>query len=813
MSSDRFPPMRRADAELVLRRGDEMLPPYAASPSYPSPASLAPAASSPVPPTDWHRYAVAVTRHKWIVLALTLAGTLAGVVATRFLDPRYAARATLWIEVAGRERDPQAEDGLVLTPSWSTLVTSHAVLDSVVRGLRLFVRPDMPNDRAALATLELREGVVPGRYRLVVDAEGTAAELRREDGGVVQRGARGDTLGVAAGFAWAPAPAEFLPKREIPFTVVAPYDAAQGLATSLKIRPDPGGSFVTLELRGTDPDRTTATVNAIANRAVTVAAQLKKEKYQELSAILGEQYAHAQNALRQAESRLAGFQMRSAELMRSRGQPTVASLGASTNPALNASIELRVQLEQTRREKQALEELLRTPAGTGTRIAALATIPAARESPQLTVALEEVTRKQAELRALRLRYTDESAPVREALADLEQLEQRTIPALTRQLIAELSTRESLVAPRVDSAFTYLTEVPERALSEARLARDVENAATLAATVGQKYENARLELLSSQPDIRVLDSAVTPQRPISDFGPLLIVLAFATSLVLAVIAVTLKDRVDPRLRYPEQVTREMHLPILGAIPLIRTKRVADTNGEAFSETIDAFRALRVRVLHAHGVEGPVLLTITSPAAGEGKSFVSLNLALAFAYAGYRTLLVDGDVRRGVLHTALQEDQRPGLTDVLAGDQALEAALQTTEYPGLTFLSSGTRMHRAPELLMAPKLREIVGRLTQEHGVIIVDSPPLAAGIDPLVLATITGNLMLVLRSGSTDLPLATAKLEVADSLPLHTIGAVLNGVRDGGPFRYYTYDADDYRDGDVTGAGRRESWRTLLGGRT
>jgi Mrp family chromosome partitioning ATPase len=124
-----------------------------------------------------------------------------------------------------------------------------------------------------------------------------------------------------------------------------------------------------------------------------------------------------------------------------------------------------------------------------------------------------------------------------------------------------------------------------------------------------------------------------------------------------------------------------------------------------------------------------------------------------------------------------------------------------------------MHRAPELLMAPKLREIVGRLTQEYGVIIVDSPPLAAGIDPLVLATITGNLMLVLRSGSTDLPLATAKLEVADSLPLHTIGAVLNGVRDRGPFRYYTYDADDYRDGDVTGAGRRESWRTLLGGRT
>jgi capsular exopolysaccharide synthesis family protein len=800
MSSERLSPIGRPDAELVLRSRGDVMPPALPAPS-------------PVPVSDWHRYVVAVARHKWIVLAITLAGTLAGVLATRFLDPRYAARATLWIEVAGRERDPQAEDGLLLTPSWSTLVTSNAVLDSVVRGLRLFVRPDMPNDWQALASLTLREGVVPGRYRLVIDENGTGAELRRDAGGVVQRGQRGDTLGAPAGFAWAPAPAEFTPGREIAFTLVAPYDAARSLAGALRIRPDPGGSFVTLELRSTDPERTTATVNAIASRAVAVAAELKKEKFQELAAILGEQYAHARDALSRAEAALTSFRVRSADLLRERGQPTAASLTSTTDPALASSIELRVQLEQLRRERQELESLMGGTAGTAPRLEALATIPTVQKSPQLTVAMEEVTRKQAELRALRYRYTDESAPVRQAMADLEQLQERTIPALTRQLVAEMRTRESLIAPRVDSAFSFLRQVPERALSEARLERNVANAAELFATVGQKYEAARLGVLSSLPDIRVLDSAVTPQRPIADYAPLVILLAFATSFVLAVIGVTLKDRVDPRLRYPEQVTREMRLPILGAIPYIRVKRTADTNGDAFSETIDAFRGLRVRVLHAHGVEGPVLLTITSPAAGEGKSFVSLNLALAFAYAGYRTLLIDGDVRRGVLHTALQEDQRPGLTDVLAGDQTLEAALQNTEYPGLTFLSSGTRMHRAPELLMAPRLREVVGRLTQEHSVIIVDSPPLAAGIDPLVLATITGNLMLVLRSGSTDLSLATAKLDVADTLPLRTIGAVLNGVRERGPFRYYTYDAEDYQDGDVSGVVRRESWRTLLGGRT
>ncbi len=167
MPLDRFVPTRANDTELVLHRAPEL--------------SLATASATPAPASDWHRYVVAVGRHKWIVLAITLAGTLAGILATRLLDPRYAARATLWIEVAGRERDPAAEDGLVLTPSWSTLVTSQAVLEPVVRELRLFVRPDLPNDRAALATVELRGTPVPGHYRLVASANGQA-ELRCKGG-------------------------------------------------------------------------------------------------------------------------------------------------------------------------------------------------------------------------------------------------------------------------------------------------------------------------------------------------------------------------------------------------------------------------------------------------------------------------------------------------------------------------------------------------------------------------------------------------------------------------------------------------------
>ncbi len=114
------------------------------------------------------------------------------------------------------------------------------------------------------------------------------------------------------------------------------------------------------------------------------------------------------------------------------------------------------------------------------------------------------------------------------------------------------------------------------------------------------------------------------------------------------------------------------------------------------------------------------------------------------------------------------------------------LKDTSHIGLAFVSAGTRMHRAPELLLSDRLKQAIESVRASYDVIIVDSPPLAAGVDPIVLGTITSNLMIVIRSGRTELEMTAAKLEGLDSLPVRIIGAVLNDVRDGGAFRHYTY---------------------------
>jgi capsular exopolysaccharide synthesis family protein len=259
------------------------------------------------------------------------------------------------------------------------------------------------------------------------------------------------------------------------------------------------------------------------------------------------------------------------------------------------------------------------------------------------------------------------------------------------------------------------------------------------------------------------------------------------MALAVGIAILLDRLDKRLRYPDQVTRELGLSILGAIPAIRKVAISDRDPEEASQVVEAFRTIRMNLAHSYGAAGPVMLTVSSPSPGDGKSLVSSNLALSFAEAGYKTLLIDGDVRRGELHRMFGTDRRPGLIDVLLGNAQADDVLRPASHRNLTLISCGTRHHHAPELLGSAAMRELLIELKGRYNAIIVDSPPLGAGIDPFVLGTATGNMLLVLRSGETDRKMAEAKLKLLDKLPVRILGAVLNDISAADTaYKYYHY---------------------------
>ncbi len=228
---------------------------------------------------------------------------------------------------------------------------------------------------------------------------------------------------------------------------------------------------------------------------------------------------------------------------------------------------------------------------------------------------------------------------------------------------------------------------------------------------------------------------------------------------------------------------MGLHILGAVPALRRGKLGATD---MALAVEAFRAIQLSLLHAYGAEAPLVVTLTSPGASDGKSFVASNLAIAFADMGHRTLVVDGDVRRGTIQKLMGTSHKPGLTDFLAGHATREQIVQSTRYTLLDVIGCGSRGEAGPKLLGSAAMTRLMEALRQDYDVILVDSPPLGACVDPMILGTLTRNLALVLRTGTTDRTMAESKLQILDRLPVRVLGAILNDVPARGPYRYYSY---------------------------
>src|SRR5213082_1190351 len=400
-------------------------------------------------PAEWLRYLAAVRRFGWLVLAVTLAATGLGVGAAMLLPPSYVTQAIVWIRVPNKEvrnEGPIWQGQLPISSGWIELLQSYAVLDHAVRSRRLYLH-----------------AAVPGDYRLVVDDD-TVPPARftlfaGSSRDPVARGAAGDSVGPDLGLAWVPPTAALARGRQIKFTLDAPYEAALKLADQLKVSADLDGNFLRLQLGGRDPVATAATVNAVAERFVAVAAGLKRDNLGELTGILGTQLAQGQAALRRAEDALRAFRVGAVTTLAEGAGSVAQNTQYQRDPLFAGLVEMKVSLDEIRRDREAIERLLRQGLDSGVSVDALAMVGAVQRSTELVQALRDLTAKQAELRALRGHYTDDNPPVRRAAAEAEALGRRTIPALASSLAAELRVRETELGQRVATASTGLKQVP------------------------------------------------------------------------------------------------------------------------------------------------------------------------------------------------------------------------------------------------------------------------------------------------------------------------------------------------------------------
>lgn len=308
--------------------------------------------------------------------------------------------------------------------------------------------------------------------------------------------------------------------------------------------------------------------------------------------------------------------------------------------------------------------------------------------------------------------------------------------------------------------------------------------------GQRESAVKVEVVAG-PTLNSQPISPTPVRNLA-LGGLL-------GLLLGVGVAALRERLDATVKSAEAL-QEVAAPTLAVVPFDPTAKhsplvMSDNALEeapSHSARAEAFRHLRTNLQFVDVDHQAKVIVITSSIPDEGKSTTTLNLAIAFAEAGRRVALIDGDLRRPKVAQYLGMEDAVGLSNVLAGQVNVDEVLQRWGRRELYVLASGSTPPNPSELLGSRNMAALLERMRETYDVVLVDTPPLLPVTDAAVLAAAADGAVLVVRSGKTHqarIKLAAARLQQVGS---RLLGGVLNMQAVKGENSYYTHYGYSYR---------------------
>jgi tyrosine-protein kinase Etk/Wzc len=330
------------------------------------------------------------------------------------------------------------------------------------------------------------------------------------------------------------------------------------------------------------------------------------------------------------------------------------------------------------------------------------------------------------------------------------------------------------------------------------------------TLSQDYNEKTIEIESLFSNARIIEPALPNFGPISPNRSGNITTGSIMGLAVGIGIVLLIAYTDSTVHSPDELEKN-GFTVLSAIPLITENALSVANRQvaAFAETFPAkpaphlitqidmkspiaesYRSLRTAVQFS-AIEAQVRsILVTSSIPQEGKSTTSTNLAIVIAQSGARTLLVDCDLRRPVLHSVFGISKDPGLVNALVGTVPLEEAIHQTGIPNLDLLPSGSIPPNPSELLGSRRMRVVLEELKERYDTVILDSPPVGTVTDSVVLSTLVDSTIVIVRAHKTKMEFLEKTREALERITTNLIGVVLNDFdvaqSYGSTYRYYRY---------------------------
>lgn len=745
---------------------------------------------------------IAVVRRHWrLTAALTLLVAGGAGFSARKQIPQFQSRLTVQVsspkqvfaqlegvrvDELALQTDPVLSEALILTTQQLAL--------QVVRSLGLQLELDDPRlyRGEVLASVSVDSAAPVGAYRLLIHGSG-GFELRDASGNLIAWGGPGEPV-KGPGFTASLVPTS--ETRAVDFHVVRPEEAAAWVSGGLQYRVREGTNAVDITFTGTDPTLVPQILNAAAvalrldgvRRAQEIAA--RKREY------IATQLAAADTA----------YRAKLAELQRYKEGEQITDLSVEEQAVVQSIQALEQQRQQLTVQMATLREALGQP-GDSIGVETLNRLAAVQDIGQNT-ALGFQIQNLLTLYDQRRTLTAGSLGLRERNPQVDALNERirqgyqALRGAVKAALESLEARSQAIEQRIAGERARLKTFPGK---ESRIAQLQLEAGILNETYRYlltEYESARLAEATIGPYINLLD----PASPAYRIGTTLrqkVILGLLVGLLLGLGGAFFLEYLDQTIKNAGDVERVVGAPVLGLIPFDAALGPS-RNGQRIPQVItregvdrpaaEAFRTLRTNVTFV-GAEKPLqFITVTSPGPSEGKSTTAINLAVALAQGGQRTLLMDGDLRRPSVHRAFGLVQDPGLTDVLVGQAVTREAIRPEVAPNLDLLPAGSIPPNPSELLGSSAMQSLLSELRRDYHYIIMDTPPTLPVTDASVAASNADATILVFRSGDTEEMAAQRAVETLRRVHARVAGVVLNAVtaRHDHYYTYYSYRREPAR---------------------
>lgn len=334
----------------------------------------------------------------------------------------------------------------------------------------------------------------------------------------------------------------------------------------------------------------------------------------------------------------------------------------------------------------------------------------------------------------------------------------------------------------------LKQLPDIQRQYLQLYREVEVKTQLYTALLNSYQQLRIAKAGEIGNVRIVDTAVEPVEPIKPKKLQILILAMFLGGFLGTLIALLRNMLRTGVKDSTQIEREFDLPVYATVPrspiqetrmsILKKKKNIPILAVKHNDDIavESLRSIRTAIHFALANAKNNIIMIAGPAPEVGKSFISTNLATIFAQSNKKVLLIDADMRRGYMHKYFNLDVKPGLSELLSNQTDLSQVIHQTDVAGLSVITRGKNPTNPSEMLSSQQFKLLLENLDQQYDHIIIDTPPVLAVTDGIIISQYAGVNLLVARYAKSQMKELELSLNRFDQAGVKVNGFILNDIQ-------------------------------------